>query len=116
MADPKASSFVPLATKVQTGVPTAGMFLDGEDTYFSRTQAQSVNQLDNVSFLRHGDIDEQIFGIKLDFIRDFRNVLGLLSSNDSIEFMEQLERDTNRQNIAKLATFKMLESGEYGQL
>jgi hypothetical protein len=47
-----------------------------------------VNNLDNVSFMRHGDIDEQTFRIKLDFIRDFRNVLGLLSIDDSIEFME----------------------------
>lgn len=52
-----------------------------------------MNQLDNVSFLRHGDIDDQVFGIKLDFIRDFRNKLGLLSAEDSIEFMESLERD-----------------------
>ena len=67
----------------------------------------TVNQLDNVSFLRHGDIDDQVFKVKLDFIRDFRNVLGLLSMEDSIEFMEQLERDSTRQILAKLPTRKM---------
>lgn len=68
-----------------------------------------MNQLDSVSFLRHGDIDEQSFRIKLDFIRDFRNVLGLLPVEDSILYMESLERDTTRQAIAKLATNKMKE-------
>ena len=68
-----------------------------------------MNQLDNVSFLRHGDIDEQTFRVKLDFIRDFRNVLGLLPTEDSILFMESLERDTTRQQIAKLASYKMKE-------
>lgn len=57
-----------------------------------------------------------MFGIKLDFIRDFRNVLGLLSADDSIEYMEQLERDTTRQAIAKLATIKMQEKEDLNNL
>ena len=90
----------------------SGSYLDGDETYFSRMQSQTVNQLDNVSFLRHGDIDEQTFRIKLDFVRDFRNVLNLLSVEDSIDYMECLERDTTRQVIAKLAAHKMKEGAD----
>lgn len=62
--------------------------------------------------MRHGDIDDIVFKVKLDFIRDFRNVLGLLSDEDSIEFMDQLERDTTRQILAKLSTRKMKDGQE----
>jgi hypothetical protein len=59
--------------------------------------------------MRHGDIDDVEFKIRLDFIRDFRNVLNLLTKEDEVSFIEQLARDKTRQKVAKLATrnFKM---------
>ena len=68
--------------------------------------------MDQSVFLRHGDIDDVDFKIRLDFLRDFKNKLGLLSQDDEIVFREQLERDSTRQVIAKLATRSFQAGGE----
>ena len=68
--------------------------------------------MDNSVFMRHGDIDEVDFKVRIDFLRDFKNKLGLLTEEDEVTFREQLERDTNRQTIAKLATSKFMAGGE----
>ena len=60
--------------------------------------------MDPAIFMKHGDIDDQDVKIKLEFIRDFRNVLGLLSDIEESEYVDQLERDISRQRVAKLAT------------
>ena len=63
-------------------------------------------------FMRHGDIEDIDFKIRLDFLRDFKNKLSLLSCEDEVVFREQLERDSTRQVIAKLATQKFHAGGE----
>ena len=60
--------------------------------------------LDESMFMRHGDIDDVDFKIRLDFLRDFKNKLGLLTCEDEVIFREMLERDQTRQKIAMLAT------------
>ena len=47
-------------------------------------------------FMRHGDIDNVDFKIRLDFLRDFKNKLHLLTSEDEVVFREMLERDQTR--------------------
>jgi hypothetical protein len=42
--------------------------------------------------------------IRLDFLRDFKNNLELLSIEDQADFTEALERDSTRMDVAKLAT------------
>ena len=78
--------------------------INGDDSYYSKLQNETVQSLDQSVFLRHSDIDDVDFKIRLDFLRDFKNKLGLLSKHDEIVFREQLERDSTRQVIAKLAT------------
>ena len=62
--------------------------------------------------MRHGDIDDVDFKIRLDFLRDFKNKLGLLTDEDEVIFREMLERDQTRQRIAKLATSSFHMGGE----
>ena len=57
---------------------------------------ESVSSLDQTIFMRHGDIDDVELKVRLDFIRDFRNLLKLLSKEDEVVFIEQLERDKTR--------------------
>ena len=87
--------------------------IDGEDTYYSRMHNETLDSLDSTTFLRHGDIADIDFKVQLNFLRDFRNCLQLLSTEDEVCYIEQLERDTTRQKIAKLAThnFKASPSG-----
>ena len=54
--------------------------------------------------MRHGDIDDINVRVKLEFIRDFKNKLRLLSEEDECVYVDQLERDSSRVKIAKLAT------------
>ena len=63
-------------------------------------------------FLRHGDIDDVDFKIRIDFLRDFKNLLGLLDADDEVLFREQLERDSTRQAFAKLASSKFHVGGD----
>lgn len=44
-------------------------------------------------FMRHGDIDDVEFKVRLDFLRDFKNKLQLLTSEDEVVYREMLERD-----------------------
>jgi len=69
----------------------------------ARYHAESLNQLDPETFLRHSEIPDK-FHIRLDFLRDFKNCLGLLSKQDHCEYSEELEKDSSRMVIAKLAT------------
>ena len=46
--------------------------------------------------MRHGDISEVDFKVQLNFIRDFKNILQLISKDEGITFVEQLERDVTR--------------------
>ena len=43
---------------------------------------------DSSVFLRHGDIDDVDFKIRIDFLRDFKNLLGLLDADDEVLFRE----------------------------
>ena len=51
------------------------ILIDGEDSIYSRIHNETLNSLDNTTFLRHGDIDDVNFKVQLNFIRDFRNCL-----------------------------------------
>ena len=53
--------------------------------------------------MRHSEIPDKLH-IKLDFIRDFKNCLKLLSDEDYADYVEELEKDHTRMTIAKLAT------------
>lgn len=79
-------------------------FINGDDTMYSQMQNETISTLDESMFMRHGDIDNVDFKIRLDFLRDFKNKLHLLTSEDEVVFREMLERDQTRQKIAKLAT------------
>ena len=52
--------------------------------------------IDHSVFLRHGDIDDVDFKIRIDFLRDFKNKMSLLTIEEEILFREELERDTTR--------------------
>ena len=54
-------------------------------------------------FLRHSEIPDTLH-LRIDFLRDFRNCLGLLSSEKHAEFVNELERDTTFMDLAKFAT------------
>ena len=68
--------------------------------------------MDTSVFMRHGDIDYVDFKIRIDFLRDFKNKLGLLTTEDEVLYSECLERDSTRQVIAKLATKSFQAGGE----
>ncbi len=78
--------------------------INGDDSYYSKMQNDTLSTLDSSMFMRHGDIEDIDFKIRLDFLRDFKNKLSLLSREDEVVYREQLERDSTRQIIAKLAT------------
>lgn len=49
------------------------------NTHASFQQQVHANSGDKCVFIKHGDIQDEKFKIKLDFIRDLNNGLGLLS-------------------------------------
>lgn len=53
-----------------------------------------VNSSDKSVFIKHGDIQDEKFRIKLDFMRDINNKLGLLSSQQHSERFEKISVDT----------------------
>lgn len=71
--------------------------IDGDDTYHSKLYNETLNSLDQTTFLRHGDISDVDFKVQLNFIRDFKNLLELITKDEEIIFVEQLERDVTRQ-------------------
>ncbi len=77
--------------------------IDGQTSFLARYQAESLNEFDPDTFLRHSEIPDSYF-IRLDFLRDFNNCLKLLSQQDHAEYIEELEKDSTRMVIAKLAT------------
>lgn len=77
--------------------------VDGHHSFLARYQAELLNQLDPETFLRHSEISDTLH-IRLDFLRDFKNCLSLLSKEDHCDFTEELEKDSSRMVIAKLAT------------
>ena len=79
------------------------VLIDGQTSFLARYQAESVNEFDPDAFLRHSEIPDTYY-IRLDFLRDFNNCLKLLSSQDHAEYIEELEKDSTRMTIAKLAT------------
>jgi hypothetical protein len=76
--------------------------VDGSQTFLNRYHAETLNQLDPETFLRHSEISDT-YHIRLDFLRDFKNCLRLLSKEDHCDFIEELEKDSSRMVIAKLA-------------
>ena len=87
-------------------------FINGDDTIYSQLQNETMSTLDESMFMRHGDIDEVDFKVRLDFLRDFNNKLKLLTDEDEVVFREMLERDTTRQQFAKLATRNFALGGD----
>lgn len=79
------------------------VLIDGQTSFLARYQAESLNEFDPETFLRHSEISDSFF-IRLEFLRDFNNCLKLLSKQDHAEFKEELEKDSTRMLIAKLAT------------
>jgi hypothetical protein len=69
----------------------------------ARYERETLNSLDPEIFLRHSEIPD-LMHIRIDFLRDFKNCLALLSKEDHCEFTEALEKDSSRMDIAKLAT------------
>ena len=63
-------------------------FIDGDDTYYSNLQNETLNSLDQTSFLRHGDISGVDFKVQMNFIRDFKNCLQLITKEEEIIFVE----------------------------
>ena len=106
-----ASNWASLPTQNNNKIPNEKL-INGDDSYYSKLQNETVQSLDQSVFLRHSDIDDVDFKIRLDFLRDFKNKLGLLNKHDEIVFREQLERDSTRQVIAKLATRAFQAGGE----
>lgn len=53
--------------------------------------------------MRHSEIQDVVY-LRLDYLRDFKNCLKLLSNQDHVEFTEAIERDSTRTEIMKLAT------------
>ena len=70
--------------------------INGDDSYFSRMQNETLSTKDTSLFMRHGDIDTIDFKVRIDFLRDFKNKLGLLSTEDEVLYSECLERDSTR--------------------
>ena len=62
--------------------------IDGEDTYYSKMHNDTLDCLDNTTFLRHGDIADVDFKVQLNFLRDFKNCLKLLTIEDEVCFAE----------------------------
>jgi hypothetical protein len=62
-----------------------------------------LNELDPDLFLRHSEIPDTMH-IRLDFLRDFKNCLNLLSSQMYSEFINELDADSQYMDIAKFAT------------
>jgi len=54
--------------------------------------------------------------MKIEFLRDFKNCLQLLSDQKQAEFVDSLERDTTRMQIAKVATRNFSENVKYEEL
>ena len=76
--------------------------VDGNSSFLARYNAETLSQLDPEVFLRHSEIADT-YHVRLDFLRDFKNCLRLLSKEDHCDYIEELERDISRMNIAKLA-------------
>ena len=49
--------------------------INGDESYFSKLHNESMSSMDKSIFMRHGDIDDVDFKIRLDFLRDFKNKL-----------------------------------------
>lgn len=77
--------------------------VDGNQSFLARYKSELLNELDQETYLRHSEIPDKLH-IRLDFIRDFKNCLKLLSDQDYADYVEELEKDATRTNIAKLAT------------
>ena len=71
----------------QSKLPSERM-INGDESYFSKLHNESMSSMDKSIFMRHGDIDDVDFKIRLDFLRDFKNKLQLLSEEDEILFRE----------------------------
>lgn len=112
MSEPAAGPFsnqyiivrdtVPKDKKKSRKVDFQNEIVDGNSSIFARYNAETLNQLDPDVFLRHSEIADT-YHIRLDFLRDFWNCLRLLSKEDHCDYIEELEKDSSRLNIAKLA-------------
>ena len=89
--------------QIQNGI------VDGSATYLNAVNNQAVNYKDPEVFMRHADIKE-VFRIKIDFLRDFKNCLKLLSDSDYFSYVEQLESDVTRMQIARMPTTRFNEN------
>jgi hypothetical protein len=78
-----------------------------------RHHSETLQQLDPEVFMRHSEISDT-YHIRLDFLRDFKNCLKLLSKEEYCEFVEELEKDTTRMEIAKLAHREFHQSLQQG--
>ena len=54
--------------------------------------------------------------MRLDFLRDFKNCLELLSLEDHVDFTEAIESDSTRTEIMKLATREFHQKGDVRDL
>lgn len=93
---------VPKDKKKSKKVENKNEIVDGNSSFLARYNAETLNQLDPEVFLRHSEIADT-YHIRLDFLRDFKNCLRLLSKEDHSDYTEELEKDSSRINIAKLA-------------
>ena len=66
--------------------------VDGQQSFLARYHSELLTEMDPDCFLRHSEIPD-LLTIRLDFIRDFKNCLKLLSSEDHADFVEELEKD-----------------------
>ena len=67
--------------------------IHGDETIYFRLHQEMQNSLDKSLFMRHSDLTSVDLKIRLDFLRDFKNVTKLLNEEDEIEFVTCLEHD-----------------------
>ena len=80
----------------------------------SQLCSESLQQLDPEVFLRHSEIPDTLH-LRLDFLRDFRNCLSLLSKEKHAEFVNELEKDTSFMDLAKFATRELHQESMMSQ-
>ena len=99
----------------QNSDPSEVKIVDGTTSYLAKQQLETLNDLDQETFLRHSEIQDTVY-LRLDFLRDFKNCLELLSLEDHVDFTEAIESDSTRTEIMKLATREFHQKGDVRDL
>ena len=66
-------------TAKQNSEPGEIKIVDGTTSFLAKQQLETLNDLDQETFLRHSEIQDTVY-LRLDYLRDFKNCLKLLSN------------------------------------